>query len=89
MPEDFDFDKNNELLKNKIELLYTEFGDDEFVREFTNGKKEDEAVEDILSRSILTSTERMKEIVKEGPDAVLNSGDPFIGLFSLLIRNLN
>lgn len=78
MPEDFDFDKNNELLKNKIDLLYSLFGDDEFINKFTNSKTGDEAVEDILSRSILTSTERMKEIVKEGPDEVLNSGDPFI-----------
>ncbi len=78
MPEDFDFDKNNELLKNKIDLLYEKFGDDEFLNKFTNGKTGDEAVEDILSRSILTSTEKMKKIVKEGPDAILNSGDPFI-----------
>ena len=78
MPEDFDFDKNNELLKNKIDLLYEKFGDDEFLNNFTNGKTGDEAVEDILSRSFLTSTEKMKKIVKEGPDAILNSGDPFI-----------
>ena len=78
MPEDFDFDKNNELLKNKIDLLYETFGDEEFVKKFTNGKRGDEAVEDILSRSILTSTEKMKKIVKEGADAILNSGDPFI-----------
>ena len=78
MPEDFDFDKNNELLKNKIDFLYEKFGDDEFLNKFTNGKTGDEAVEDILSRSILTSTEKMKKIVKEGPDAILNSGDPFI-----------
>jgi len=78
MPEDFDFDKNNELLKNKIDLLYEKFGDDEFLGKFTNGKRGDEAVEDILSRSILTSKEKMKKIVKEGPEAVKNSGDPFI-----------
>ncbi|MDZ7625040.1 MAG: S46 family peptidase [Ignavibacteriaceae bacterium] len=78
MPKDFDFDKNNELLKNKIDLLYATFGDDEFLKNLTNGKTGDEAAKDILSRSILTSTEKMKKIVKEGPDAVLNSGDPFI-----------
>jgi hypothetical protein len=78
MPEDFDFDKNNELLKNKIELLNNEFDDDEFVTEFASGKKGDEAVEDILSRSILTSTEEMKKIVKEGPEAIHSSGDPFV-----------
>ena len=78
LPEDFDFEKNNELLKNKIEFLYTEFGDNEFANEFTHGKKGDEAVEDILSRTYLRSTEKIKEVVENGPDAILNSGDPFI-----------
>ncbi len=78
MPEDFGFNKNNELLKSKIELLYKTFGEDEFLKKFTNGKKGNDAVEDILGRSIVTSIEKMNKIVKEGPDAVLNSGDPFI-----------
>lgn len=78
LPEDFDFDKNNKLLKNKIDLLYEKFGDDEFLIKFTNRKKGDEAVEDILSRSILTSTEKIKKILNEGPDTLLNSSDPFI-----------
>lgn len=78
IPKDFDFDKNNKLLKNKIDILYATFGDDEFLKNLTNEKKGNKAVEDILSRSFLTSTEKMKKIVKEGPDAILNSGDPFI-----------
>jgi hypothetical protein len=78
MPEDFDFDKNNELLKNKIELLNKEFGDDEFVTEFTNGKKGDEAVEDILSRSYLTSLKKIKQLVKSGPESIANTDDPFV-----------
>jgi len=76
--EDFNIDKNNELLKNKIEILQAEFSDDAFVNKFTNGKTGNEAVKDILGRSIITSVEKMKKIVKEGPDAVLSSGDPFI-----------
>jgi hypothetical protein len=32
LPEDFDFDKNNELLKNKIDILYATFGDDDFLK---------------------------------------------------------
>ncbi len=69
MPEDFGFNKNNELLKSKIELLYKTFGEDEFLKKFTNSKKGDDAVEDILGRSIVTSIEKMNKIVKEGPDA--------------------
>ncbi len=78
IPDEFDYDKNKELLKNKIDVLYEEFGDADFVNKFTDGKKGDDAVEDILSRTILTSPEKMYELVKEGSDSLLNSGDPFI-----------
>jgi hypothetical protein len=78
MPEDFDFEKNNKLLKDRIELLYAEFGDEEFLKIFTGGKKADEAVADILSRSILTSAEKIKAVVLEGSEAILNCNDPFI-----------
>ena len=78
IPDDFDYDRNKELLKNKIDILYEKFGDAEFINKFTDGKKGDDAVEDILSRTILTSPEKMYELVKEGSDSLLNSGDPFI-----------
>jgi hypothetical protein len=78
-PEDIDVDGNKELLKNKIDLLYSTLGEDnKLVKKFTDGKRGDDAVEDILSRSYLTSTEKIKEMVAKGPDAILNSGDPFI-----------
>ncbi len=79
MPDDFNSDKNKELLKNKIDALYNQFGDAEFLIEFTDGKKGDEAAEDILSRTILNSEENIISIVEAGPDSLLNCGDPFIG----------
>jgi hypothetical protein len=78
LPEDFDFEKNSELLKIRIDVLYAEFGDVQFLNKFTNGKRGNEAVEDILSRTYLKSADRIKEIVSKGQDAILNSGDPFI-----------
>jgi len=77
-PKDFDYDRNNGLLKNKIDLLYETFGDAEFIKKFTGGKMGDEAVEDILSHTILTSPEIMFELLTTEPDSLLNSGDPFI-----------
>ena len=57
-PENFDIAINNEMLKNKIELLYSTLGkDNKLVKKFTNGKRGNEAVEDILSRTYLTSFE--------------------------------
>ncbi len=79
VPEDLDTELNKEFLKNKIELMYSTLGkDNKLVKKFTNGKTGEEAVEDILSRSYLTSTEKIKEKVAEGPDAILESSDPFI-----------
>ena len=78
IPDDFDYDKNKELLKNRIDQLYEQFGDAEFTNNFTGGKKGDEAVKDILSRTILNSEEQMFEHAKAGSDSLLNCGDPFI-----------
>jgi hypothetical protein len=78
MPDDFNSDANKRLLKNKIDELYNKFGDADFLIEFTDGKKGDEAVEDILSRSILNSEEKIIELVEAGSDSLLNCGDPFI-----------
>lgn len=78
-PDDFDFEVNDSLLKEKVDLLYKYFGkDDEFVKTFTGGKEEDDAVENILSRSFLTSKEGIRKLIDAGPKAILNSDDPFI-----------
>ncbi len=78
IPDDFNSDDNKELLKSKIDDLYEKFGDADFLIELTDGKKGDEAVEIILSRTILNSEEKMFELVKAGSDSLLNCGDPFI-----------
>lgn len=79
IPEDFDYDLNRKLLKEKIHIFNTYFGKDEsIIQEFTQGKTGDEAVESVLERSSLTSTEDIKELASKGPDGILNSDDPFI-----------
>jgi hypothetical protein len=78
LPDDVDYDKNKKLLLNKIDLLYETFGDAEFINKFTDGKRGDEAVENVLSRTKLNSEEKIYDLVKAGPDSLLNSGDPFI-----------
>jgi hypothetical protein len=79
LPEDFDFEINNELLRNKIDQLYKMLAaDDEILKQFTNGKTGDEAVSDILSRSYLTSLKKIKQLVKSGPESITNTDDPFV-----------
>ncbi len=79
MPEDFDYEMNKKLLKQKIKILSDNLGDDnELLQKMTGGKTGDEAVDYILSNSSLTNVEDMKELVAEGPDAILSGNDPFI-----------
>ena len=79
MPEDFDYDMNNKLLKQKIKILSENLGNDkEIIQKMTDGKTGDEAVDYILSNSSLTNADDIKELVAEGPDAILNGDDPFI-----------
>lgn len=78
-PEDFDAKKNNMLLEAKIDLLIKYLGaDDPLVKKFTGGKSGKEAAEYILENSEITNLEDVKDLLDEGPDAVLNSDDPFI-----------
>ena len=78
-PEEFNTEKNKNLLEAKIDSLYSILGkDNNLVKKFTNGKTGQEAVDDILSRTFLTSSEKIKEIVAEGPDSIFSSGDPFL-----------
>ncbi len=79
MPEDFDYEKNNKLLKQKIDILYQFLGeDDELVLKMTGGNKGDAAVEYILSNSSLTNINDIKNLVDKGPEAILSGSDPFI-----------
>ena len=78
-PEEFNTEKNKHLLEAKIDSLYSILGkDNKLVEKFTKGKMGQEAVDDILSRTFLTSSEKIKEIVAEGPDSIFSSGDPFL-----------
>ncbi len=79
MPEDFDYDMNNKLLKQKIKILSENLVDDkELIQKLTGGKTGDDAVDYILSNSSLTNADDMKALVAEGPDAILSGNDPFI-----------
>lgn len=83
-PDSLDTAISNELLKNKIDLLYSTLKEEnKMVKKFTNGKRGIKAVEDILSRTYLKSFDKIKEAVAEGPDSILKSGDPFIDFIKL------
>ena len=79
IPEDFDHKMQKRLLKNRVDAMYNYLGaEDPLVKKFTGGKHGDEAVDYILSKSKVTNLEDIKNLVKAGPDAIVNSDDPFI-----------
>ena len=79
MPEDFDYEMNKKLLKQKIKIISEYLGDDkELIQKMTGGKSGDEAVDYILSNSALTNEDDIKELIAEGPDSILSGKDPFI-----------
>jgi len=79
LPDDFDYEMNNHMLKQKLETLSRYLGsDNEIVKKMTGGKRGDEAVEYILSNSSLTNLDDIKDLVEEGSDAILSGDDPFI-----------
>lgn len=78
-PENFDYEMNNTLLLQKVDALEKYLGEnDPLVKKFTGGKKGEEAVKYILDHSQITSLEKVKALIAKGPEAVLNSDDPFI-----------
>ncbi len=78
-PEDFDTLQNKQMLKEQLDLMVKYLGHDNvFVKDLVDDKTVNEAVENLLNKSFLTSEEKIKELVNKGPDAILNSGDPFI-----------
>jgi hypothetical protein len=79
IPEDFNSELDKKLLRSKIDLLYTNLGEqNELVQKITGGKKGNEAVDYLLSTSMITSIEDVKSLVEKGPNAILSGDDPFI-----------
>jgi Peptidase S46 len=78
-PDDFDYNMNKKLLKEKLSVFVKYLGgNNEIIEKITGGKRGNDAVEYILSNSYLTNIEDINKLVSEGFDAILNSDDPFI-----------
>ncbi|MFZ0452477.1 MAG: S46 family peptidase [Ignavibacteriaceae bacterium] len=78
-PEGFDSTENKQLLKEQLLLMVKYLGrDNMYVKELIDHRSINEATDYLINNSSLTSEEKIKELVKQGPDAILNSKDPFI-----------
>ncbi len=78
-PNKFDTELNTKLLAVYLKHIRLNLGsDNNLVKELTGGRNDNDAVEYILGKSRLTSKDKLTAFVKEGPDAILTSDDPFI-----------
>ena len=79
IPSDFDTDMNNAILKNQIETIAKYLGtDNPIVQKITDGKSGLEAVDYMLKNTVLNDQSKLNDLIKKGPDAIMNSNDPFI-----------
>ena len=80
-PADFDAEKTRLLLGVNIDNMVENLGaNNEIVMKFTGGNTGEAAVDYAISHSSLTSLDKIKDLINDGADAILNSDDPFIYL---------
>lgn len=78
-PIDFDKELQEKLLIVQLNIIKNNLpADDKIVKELIGDKSVEQASKDLLSKSILTSREKLSELANQGYDSVLNSKDPFI-----------
>jgi hypothetical protein len=78
-PKEFDAQLQEQLLLVQVNVILNNLPeDDELVVKLFNGRKGKEAVEYILAQSRIKTEEAVRELAEKGPEAILNSNDPFI-----------
>ncbi len=78
-PENFDKLLNDTKLWIQADFIRMNLGDtDPLVAKMFADKKGKDAVEYILKNSVFADRDNAIDLMKEGADAILNSGDPFI-----------
>jgi hypothetical protein len=71
--------QSEKLLEEQLHVMVKYLGNENtYVKELVGNRSVKQAAEYLISRSSLTGEDKIKELVKKGPDAILNSKDPFI-----------
>jgi hypothetical protein len=79
IPDKFYPELETAVLKIQIDRFYKYIGaDNELIIKLTGGKQGQEAADYVAGNSILSNLDRIKDLIKKGPDAILSSTDPFI-----------
>ncbi len=79
IPDSIDMETQRDLLKNQVKVLYEYLGEDNsMVQKITGGRRGEDAVDYMLNNTVLTDSVKLMSLIAKGPDAILNSDDPFI-----------
>jgi len=79
IPSDINSDMDKQMLELQVGKFYKYLSNDkDIVEKITGGNTGAAAVDYMLNNSLLTNLDKLKALVKEGPDAILSSSDPFI-----------
>jgi hypothetical protein len=78
-PDNIDRERERQQLKRRIDNMYRYLGEDNsLLKKITGGRRGMEAVDYMISNSAVASESKTRELIKKGPEAIVNSDDPFI-----------
>lgn len=78
-PGNLNMETQKDLLKDQVKIMDEYLGeDDPLVKKLTGGRTGSNAVDYILNNTVLTDSLKLRNLIAQGPDAILNSNDPFI-----------
>ena len=78
-PGDLDMKEQRDLLRDQVNVFDKYLGkDNPLVQKLTGGKTGKDAVDFMLNNTVLTDSSELMALIHKGPDAILNSNDPFI-----------
>lgn len=78
-PNELDTDLQKQLLAAQINILRNNLSsDDELIEKLIGNKSTEQAVEDWVIKSEITTREKYSDLIGKGYETVLNSNDPFI-----------
>lgn len=78
-PKDFDKELQEKLLIVQLNILKNNLPkNDAVLSKIIGDKSTKQAADEMIAKSVFSSSEKLNKLVKSGADAVLNSDDPFI-----------
>lgn len=76
-PKDFNYEMSRQELIEQLSFMRDNLNND-LINKITNGKYGEDAADYMIDNSSIIDEKKIKKLIDKGPDAILNSDDPFI-----------